>query len=294
MNKISFQRLHALQPIRVLPCNAELAKQPLSPVPEVLAHPALRGLLFRYSEGNEEDPEYSEAAFVARKYRGKLNIHQEPPHCTNLEWQDLFYHFDPTGKYLGRGEGKQGGVLSPFISTSNAFWDTVNRALRESKRSGSAHARISVIDTTELDRRSVYHASPFYRELRKLHQYTGNGWKDPTLHEFLCYKEIPRKAIIKTIKLQHLLLAIERGPAISKVLRLNVFAMRGDFKSKIVPNVLRKANVKVDTGTVKVIAKLAHLLGLTAYTKPEHHSHVITDVVQGTYRDHSVVVAAVR
>ncbi|SMQ45815.1 unnamed protein product [Zymoseptoria tritici ST99CH_3D7] len=260
----------------------QLASQPLVPVPEDAAHPPTSGLFFRYSLEEEDEPPHSEFLTLARRFRGKVKIHQDPPACQNLPWQDIFYHIDPCGKIVGGKDvdGKDIGYDSAFISMTNAFWWALRHALKEQCKHGRRSARISVINASALNRLSVFYAAPYHRELKKLSQFTGGGWRYPALHEFLCFKEIPRRAVVKTIKVDELFAKIERGPDISRVLRLNTLVMRLDFKKKVLSK-LRDANIELGPETIGIIAKVARLMGLDSAAQPEHLSHILCDVIQG-------------
>jgi hypothetical protein len=248
------------------------ASQPLIPVPERLAHPPLSGLLYRYWVKNHNEPHNSEAGFTARKFTGKVTIAQDPPHCSALCWTDVFYHIDRSGKTAG--------YLSPFISVSNALWWTLRLALKERRVNGATSARISVIDASALDQRGVYHVTPYHLELKKKYIFTEGSWFYNGFHEHICYKDIPGRAILKTFRVDDLIAMTERDVLISRALRLDVLSQRGFFKGVILPQ-LREANIELDPQLAEIIAKVAHLMGLNAFARREHLSHLITDLIQG-------------
>lgn len=265
----TFQQTTGLT-VRISSKNLEKTYGNLDPIPDAQAHPVRTrtGLFFRYTDADVE-PFDSKAGFVARRYRGRVKMYQEPP--ATLDWTDVFHHVDPTGKTIGYD--------SPYVSVSDVFWWTYRLALKEMER-GVSNGQISVVDAAALDPRGVYHLLPYHRQLKKKHEFTRGAWNYAGTHEYLCWKEIPAHAIISTFSVRELFERVTATPYMSRTLRLDVLSSSGGFFKSILP-AFRRDNIQITPDVISTVAKLAHFMGLNAFSKAEHLAHLWTDVTQG-------------
>lgn len=257
----------------------EKAKHDLPEVPEVEAHPPQNGLLFRYYREDTIGSELrnSRNGFVARKFEfAKVDFNQPPPLCNQLDWVDVFYHIDRSGKKID--------WPSVFVSTSNSLLWTLQKALKElNKNPGSI--RISVIDAYVLDRKSVYHVLPYHRRLQLKGEFTDGSWRYPGTHEFLVYKRIPGKAVIHTFDLNELLHFVQYNqdaydPVIERILRRERLDQSGDLKSDIYKKLVDDA-IPLCPTIVSGIAKLTAFAGIKSYAPISQISAFVAEIVKG-------------
>lgn len=128
----------------------------------------------------------SKSGFICGRFANANVPPRPPPLCDNIEWNDI-------GQHLNNRGSDQTGSPSPFISTSNllvcgycldesshetqirvliSFVGTIRMAMKRA----DASTYISVIDTTKLDSRSIYHVRPFYQELKKKRPFYRGGF----------------------------------------------------------------------------------------------------------------------
>lgn len=240
---------------------------PLTPVSAKLAHPKMHGLLFRLWTDTLHD---SASGHVARKVSLHVPLGDSAaPNCEMLCWRDLINHFDTPNKDTWAG---------PYISTTNCIAWSFRQAMKRA-RSGQGESYISVISVAELNPDGIYHAHPYYTELCKKRPFYGGAWRYNGYHEFLVWEKIPKTAIIKTIKVSDIL-GLGNDPILGRMLRLDLLASRGDFKTVILPK-LRAMKVPLCCEAADAIAKFAHFMGLDAYAESAHISHLVCDLIQG-------------
>lgn len=274
--KVGFQQAHGTV-IQWTPQKIAKAQEDLPEVLGAEAHPPMNGLLFRYFIDDPKEPRNSKNGFIARKYgKAKVNFNQPPPPCNKLDWEEVFYHIDRSGKTIE--------WPSIFVSTSNNLLWTLQKARKELKQHPDT-LRIAVIDAHSLDRKSVYHVRPYHRRLVKKGEFTDGSWRYAGTHEFLVHKKIPGRAVIHTFKVEDLLHFVQRDhdaydPIIEQILRLDTLDLPKDLKSKIHPK-LKEDSIPLSAVVAIGVAKLTAFSGIKSNSNPEHIQAFVAEIIQG-------------
>ena len=274
--KVGYQQAHGTV-IQWTPEKIAKAREDLREVLEAEAHPPLNGLLFRYWNEDPNEPRNSTHGFISRKYgKAKVNFNQPPPQCDKLDWEEVFYHIDRSGKEIE--------WQSIFVSTSNNLLWTLQKALKELNNHPST-LRISVIDAHALDPRSVYHVYPYHRKLKIKGEFTKGSFRYAGTHEFVVHKRIPGRAVIHTFNVQDLLRFSQRDqdaydPIIEQILRLDTLGLTGDLKEKIYPK-LKDDAIPLSAVVAIGVAKLTAFSGIKSDSNPEHIQAFVAELIQG-------------
>lgn len=275
--KVSFQQAHGTI-IQRTPEQIAKAQEDLPEVLEAEAHQPMNGLLYRYWIEDPNDLRNSRAGIVSRKYsRARVNFNQPTPLCNKLDWEEVFYHIDRSGKGID--------WPSPFISTSNNLLWTVQKALKQLEHYPDT-LRISLIDTHVLERKSIFHVLPYHRNLLAKAQFTSGSWRYAGTHEFLVHRRIPGEAIIHTFKMQDLLHLVQHDqdaydPIIERILRLDNLDVRRDLKKDIHPK-LRQHNIPLSAVVAIGVAKLTAFAGIKSNSNNSDHIQAfVAEIIQG-------------
>ncbi|EME87268.1 uncharacterized protein MYCFIDRAFT_75134 [Pseudocercospora fijiensis CIRAD86] len=271
VQKVQFTQFHG-NVIDVTPKNRAQITKDLIPVQAQEAHPLMGGLVFRYWAKDRSSGINSENGFVARKYANRVIFPQPPPSCTSLDWTELFYHIDRIGI--------QEKFESPYISVSNSMIWTIRLALREIEDNPGCQGRISVIDASSLARGSLYYVPPYHREMKKSFEFTAGSWRYAGTHEFIVWKEIPRRAMLHTFTVKDLMQFVQHSEVLRETLRFDLITMTLDLKSRIIP-ALEQRNLGLTSELVEAFARLANLMGFTTQSSIEHISNLLCELCQG-------------
>ncbi|KAF7187434.1 hypothetical protein HII31_11323 [Pseudocercospora fuligena] len=276
VNVASAQKVHFTQThgtvINITPKKLAQITKDLVPVSAQEAHPLMSGLVFRYWAEDGSSGLNSENGFTARKYANRVNFNQPPPLCTSLDWSDLFYHIDRIGI--------QKEFESPFISVSNSLIWIIRLALKEIDDKPGCKGRISVIDARGLARGSLYYVPPYHREMKKSFEFTAGSWRYAGTHEFIVWKEIPRRAIVHTFAVKDLMRFVRHSETLRRALRFDLISAASDLKNKIIP-ALRQRKVGLTDELTSAFARLANLMGFTTQSSIEHISNLLCELCQG-------------
>ncbi|KAK4501927.1 hypothetical protein PRZ48_007737 [Zasmidium cellare] len=157
-----------LKPLELTDEQHQLANEELVPVDEARAHPPLAPIFYRYWSELEEDSNYNSR----------------------------------TGNK----------APSPFISVSDAFWWSLGQTLKIASGNGKTatkypqdyrqHLRISIIDSTALNPRGVYHLTPYQTELRKKFPFHNGTHRYRNDTEFLVWQEALRNRALEQQNIQ--------------------------------------------------------------------------------------------
>ncbi|KAM0716584.1 hypothetical protein Q7P37_008029 [Cladosporium fusiforme] len=254
--------------IWLTPAEFAEAQQPLRNVSEADAHPSPSPLLFRFwhdrSHGNN-----SEDGFVSGRFAKALVEPRPPPTCSQLEWNDVAQHLNNAGM-------DQTGSPSPFISTSNLLVWTIRTAM---KRAGPS-TRISVIDTSKLDPRAIFHVAPFYKELKKKRPFYRGGFQYSGNHEHLVWYQIPATAVIKTFSLADITTFANSSRSLKQVLRLDQLAAVKSSATEIIKS-FKEHDIKVTGRVANAIGKVVLFLGLDHTSLREGLARAVFEIAQG-------------
>lgn len=78
---------------------------------------------------------------------------------------------------------------SPFISTSNRLiW--IVQLLLKCFKTGDRNGRLSVIDTSALDKRTIFWARPYHDEIRKSRAFSNGAHRYRGTYEFLVWHRV--------------------------------------------------------------------------------------------------------
>ncbi|TKA35981.1 hypothetical protein B0A54_12205 [Friedmanniomyces endolithicus] len=127
-------------------------KLPLIPVPDVLAHPPVSGLLYRYWDENSYGRN-SETGFVAGRFMHNNLTPRPAPKSHEVDDTDVENHLD------------RNKVASPFCSASNCLLWIMRLALHEARK-GATQGKITLIDVEALPAGGVYHVPPFHKRIK--------------------------------------------------------------------------------------------------------------------------------
>ncbi|KAK4507903.1 hypothetical protein PRZ48_001638 [Zasmidium cellare] len=212
-------------------------------VPQLVAHPPLPALLFR-SVVSVTLKKNSEKGFWARKYY-KCNVRpSQPPKSIHLDMADVF--------------------------------KLLIKELNVNEESG----RLSVIDTSKLDRRAVFYARPFHDEICKVYAFSNGAHRYKGTYEYLVWRDVPEEAMLYTFKAKDLLSYVSRHASLENALRLHI------LREPRLSSANKRAEMTRDkmSLTTDLAAGLSHLcisLGLDAHSPVEHLSHIVMDVIDG-------------
>lgn len=119
------------------------------------------------------------------------------------------------------------------------------------------------------------------RQLKKKHEFTGGAWNYGGTHEFFCWKNIPARAVVDSFSVRELSAFVNASPSMSKILRLNTLAEdKRAFHKSVLPD-LKADNMQLSPGVITAVADLFQFIGLNAYSKGDHLSHLWTTVIHG-------------
>ncbi|KAK5163118.1 uncharacterized protein LTR77_010902 [Saxophila tyrrhenica] len=228
------------------------------------AHPNVTGLMYRVYDEQSQSP-LSPHGFVAGRHALTLRLPASPPPTKQSPaWIDMALH-------LNRDK-----VHTPFVSCSiNLMW-TLRLALEEGQR--GREKKISIIDSSRLERKKVFWARPFHAALCKVVQFTKGAFYYHGKWEFMIYDRIPRNAVIKTVSVQDIYDLASRLPDVGATLRLNQIAkLNKGYLSQVLP-ALKAQNMKLTAPVIKSIARIAEFLGV-GHTFPLFVSGIVSDVI---------------
>ncbi|KAF2719109.1 hypothetical protein K431DRAFT_273260 [Polychaeton citri CBS 116435] len=195
---------------------ANASPEPVSPE---RAHPPASPLLFRcwdqFSHGQNSVQGFLAGRFIYNNYIDGA------PESTEISISDVENHV-----------GNQ-PIGSPFISCCTGLAWTLRKAFKEMAK-GRASMRVTVIDSSKIDPRRIYHLTPYHNELKKKYLLNNGAWHYGGQLEHLVWAEIPRDAIIHTIQLQQLLKLSSQTPALNQLLRLSELYLGGTSSKVIV------------------------------------------------------------
>lgn len=255
-------------PIWLTPAEYAEAMLPLVNVTEEAAHPNPPAMLFRFWHAKSHGIN-SETAFVSGRFSRILVEPRGPPSCDVLEWNDVAHHLNNAGN-------DQTGVPSPFISTANLLVWIVRMMLKAADES----ACISIMDTSQLDPKAIYHVPPFYKALKKKRCFFKGGFNYQGSHEHLIWDRIPGNAIVNTITLRGIITFAEGNRAVRRVLRLDKLASAKSSATEITKT-LKRDNVRIDGLTAAAIAETVIFLGLSHLSSIDMLSRAVHEIVQG-------------
>ena len=255
-------------PIWLTPAEYAEAMLPLVNVTEEAAHPNPPALLFRYWHAKSHGIN-SETGFVSGRFSRILVEPRGPPDCDVLEWNDVAHHLNNAGN-------DQTGVPSPFISTANLLVWVLRMAIKAADES----ACISIMDTSKLDPKAIYHVPPFYKALKKKRCFFKGGFNYQGSHEHLIWDRIPGSAIVKTITMKDIVSFAEGNRAVRRVLRLDKLASAKSSATEITKT-LKQDNVRIDGPTAAAIAEIIIFLGLDHSSSIDMLSRAVHEIVQG-------------
>ena len=207
----------------------------------------------------------------------------------------------------------QTGVPSPFISTANLLVWVFRMALKGADESTC----ISIMDTSKLDSKAIYHVPPFYKgmiriktmcqgcladtfvtQLSKRSDASSKAasiTKDPTNSESSCHivfmsvnsqlcsliwDRIPGSAIVNTVSLQDIVAFAESNKAVKRVLRIDKLTSAKSSATEITKT-LKQDNIRMDGPTAAAIAQIVIFLGLDHMSSTDTLSRAVHEIVQG-------------
>ena len=98
---------------------------------------------------------------------------------------------------------------------------------------------------------------------------------------FLVYHKVPKKAILYTFAISGFLAFVNNSPIVDRALRLpELTAARTSYATKIRPS-FKADNVRLETESIRAMAKIARFLNLSAASPIEHVMHIVSDIIQG-------------
>ncbi|KAK4609673.1 hypothetical protein CLAFUR0_14550 [Fulvia fulva] len=243
-----------------------ITREPMIPVTKEKAHPPMPALCYRDWPAEPNQLRNRETGFLARKFARCVPMYQPPPQAENVDWVDIWDH-------INRNE-----IPTPFVSVSTAFWWIIRLALKDVKQ-GIRNGMISIIDTTRMDRLSIFHAPPYHAQTKKKYVYRDGAQRYPGTHEYLVWREISGDAIIKTLKVSDILRFATINPIIGEALSFDLLPQRGAFETRILSE-LRARNVQLNSAIISGMARLAALLGL-GLSDTDKLSNIVSDIIQG-------------
>ncbi|EGP87685.1 uncharacterized protein MYCGRDRAFT_93083 [Zymoseptoria tritici IPO323] len=239
----------------------------VAPVAQNLAQPDLPDLLFRWWKKDPECDRDSENGFWSRKHHNSNAIPLTPPKACSIDATDILNHMDRKMKE------------TPFISTTDRLLWMVQRIIK-GIQAGQENMYLSVISVKELDPRAVFHARAFHDAVRPTRGFSNGAQNYRGCSEWLVWRDIPKRAIIRTFEATELIDMIDSNPGIASALRLEVLRGRECLNTKKVP-LLRRQNIALSADTIPAIANVAIFLGLNAHSAMEHITHIVRDIVEG-------------
>ncbi|SMQ50649.1 unnamed protein product [Zymoseptoria tritici ST99CH_3D7] len=239
----------------------------VAPVAQNLAQPDLPDLLFRWWKKDPECDRDSENGFWSRKHHNSNAIPLTPPKACSIDATDILNHMDRKMKE------------TPFISTTDRLLWMVQRIVK-GIQAGQENMYLSVISVKELDSRAVFHARAFHDAVRPTRGFSNGAQNYRGCSEWLVWRDIPKRAIIRTFEATELIDMIDSNPGIASALRLEVLRGRECLNTKKVP-LLRRQNIALSADTIPAIANVAIFLGLNAHSAMEHITHIVRDIVEG-------------
>lgn len=141
----------------------------LKPVPAVLYR-----LWSASSNGQNSSQGFQAALFKRSNVFDSTTPILAPP---SLCWTSVFLHLN------------QEEIASSFISCSSSFTWVMRAGLRAAL-AGVRGLHISLMNTEKLNSDNVFHAAPFYRELKRKKAFTDGIWLNHGTHEFLVYGRV--------------------------------------------------------------------------------------------------------
>lgn len=192
-----------------------------------------------------------------------------PPTCDAIEWNDIAQHLNNAGI-------DQTGVPSPWVSTSNLLIWVLRMAIKRADPSG----RISVIDTSKLDHRAIFHVLPFYNELKKKRPFTKGGFNYRGSHEHLVWHKVPAEAVVKTFSLSQLTSFAAESKALERLLRLDQLATAKSSGSDIIKQ-LKGADIRINGRVAANMAQVVGSLGLDHDSSREMLARAVSEIAQG-------------
>ena len=177
---------------------------------------------------------------------------------------------------------------------------------------------ISIMDTSKLDPKAIYHVPPFYKGMCDTNrcmcqEFSADTFvtqrsrrndasskaasitRDPTNSESLCHivfmsvhsqlcsliwDRIPGNAIVNTINLHDILAFAESYKAVKRVLKLDKLTSSKSSATEITKT-LKQDNIRIDGPTAAAIAKIVIFLGLDHTSSIDTLSRAVHEVVQG-------------
>ncbi|KAK0827134.1 hypothetical protein LTR73_005917 [Friedmanniomyces endolithicus] len=242
-------------------------KLPLIPVPDVLAHPPVSGLLYRYWDENSYGRN-SETGFVAGRFMHNNLTPRPAPKSHEVDDTDVENHLD------------RNKVASPFCSASNCLLWIMRLALHEARK-GATQGKITLIDVEALPAGGVYHVPPFHKRIKPRYCFKNGAWRYHGTHEFIIWHAIPRNAIVHTFAIADLLNACDKNPAFAAMLRVETVGKTMAALKTTTVSRLEEAGIALSAGTVTAIARLCKFVGLTARSPLKQLEHFVSDIIQG-------------
>ncbi|KAF2483855.1 hypothetical protein BDY17DRAFT_322753 [Neohortaea acidophila] len=252
--------------IMITPEKNRIAKLPLVPIADTIAHPNVPLLFRNWCPGETQSP-LTEDGFVAKRF-AYTNIPPPPPpvlRSRHFPWDSFASHLNGSP------------VTSPFVSTSfNLPW--IIRQGWELAKNGR-HANISVIDPSLLSREAMFHVQPFQAALARKYCFDDGAWMYKGQYEMLVWAGIPKEAITFTFPFQKLVNLASADAAVGQILRLQQLSSPFSFSTKILP-VFKAQSLPLSSPNVVALATLCRTLRISV-TRPNAISCLVSDVVQG-------------
>lgn len=79
---------------------------------------------------------------------------------------------------------------TPFVSVSDSLTWSLSKVLKLVKSGEWKSAHLSVVDSTKLPAKTVFHAAGFYRQLKKIRPFTNGAHRGVSSHEYLIWRDM--------------------------------------------------------------------------------------------------------
>ncbi|KXT04247.1 hypothetical protein AC578_7939 [Pseudocercospora eumusae] len=241
-------------------------ERPLEPIPEQLARAPMPGLFFRCWDKKTPNDHNSEDGFWARLYH-KSNVIDIEPFITHF-W--VYNHIDkkPPGTEL---------LKSPYISVSSGLIWLLRKSLKQAAK-GESHQRVSVISSKVLNSKAVFWVPPLHASTLGPAPYHGAAQYYTGKVEWLCWRDIPGPAIIRTFSLQQLRQFCHENKNVGSLLRLAKLTIPGYASMR---RALEVDEVALNLQSTTAIADLAIFMGIDGHACMTHIQALVCEVIWG-------------
>ncbi|KAI7472201.1 hypothetical protein KC351_g11745 [Hortaea werneckii] len=237
------------------------------------AHSPPSRILFRYFDNNishlgeRANGALKGEGFHAGRYRfTNSRVPAAPESVSELLLADFENHLD------------QRPIDSPFVSCTDDFLWLLSRIALKEHNKGRLTGHISIIDSTALPSRDIFHPRVYHQRLKEKKAFTKGAWHYSGRSEYLVWGKIPQHAIIHTFSVRQLVELVNGSRGLKVSLRFEKISRSNCSLLNTIRPELQQDEFELTHSTIVGFGKLCSFLGLT---EPVHIQTVITSLVFG-------------